>query len=232
MHWVFFCKVYLLFGWVGSLLPQAGFLQLLCRAAHCSPCHPQWFQSTGSGVVHRLCGSAGMRDLPSSEIPPVSPAMAGKFFITEPPGKPCSGFWTWHLSPGLKEAVRTVSEEGDSVAERGSAEDEEGQTLSHPGWWRRLWLVHSLSFVPESPGVPLLPESPQALQTLCCVLATHTTPVRKPPDSPPRASDRHISRLPGKVRQRRADFILHLFHLPPWFCAHSSFIQNSLFTLD
>ena len=122
-------------------------------------------QSTGSGVAHRLCGSAGMRDLPSSEIPPVSPAMVGRFFITEPPEKPCSGFWTWHLSPGLKEAVRTASEEGDSVAERGSAEDEEGQTLSHPGWWRRLWLVHSLSFVPESPGAPLLPESPQAQQT-------------------------------------------------------------------
>ena len=38
----------------------------------------------------------GMWDLPGSEIEPVSPAVAGGFFTTEPPGKPskaCIGRW-------------------------------------------------------------------------------------------------------------------------------------------
>ena len=38
----------------------------------------------------------GMWDLPGSEIEPVSPALAGRFFTTEPPGKPskaCIGRW-------------------------------------------------------------------------------------------------------------------------------------------
>ena len=31
----------------------------------------------------------GMWDLPRSGIEPLSPALAGRFYITEPPGKPC-----------------------------------------------------------------------------------------------------------------------------------------------
>ena len=31
-------------------------------------------------------------DLPNPEIKPASPALAGRFFTTEPPGKPCSYF--------------------------------------------------------------------------------------------------------------------------------------------
>ena len=42
-----------------------------------------WLQSTGSViVVHSIW------DLPGSEIEPVSLALTGRFFTTEPPGKP------------------------------------------------------------------------------------------------------------------------------------------------
>ena len=50
-------------------------------------------------VEHRLsnCGTQaqllhGMWDLPRSGIEPVSPALAGGFFTTEPPGKPSHFF--------------------------------------------------------------------------------------------------------------------------------------------
>ena len=39
------------------------------------------------------CLLCGMRDLPRSGIEPVSPALAGEFFTTEPPGKP----WTFSM---------------------------------------------------------------------------------------------------------------------------------------
>ena len=93
--------------------PQA-FLQLwrvgtsLCysaQASHCGGSHVTenklqgfWasvgvvprLQSTGSiVVVHRLSCSAASRRLPGLGIEPVSPALAGRFFTTEPPGKPC-----------------------------------------------------------------------------------------------------------------------------------------------
>ena len=37
--------------------------------------------------------SQGMWDLPGSGIEPVSPALAGRFFTTEPPGKPAHCSW-------------------------------------------------------------------------------------------------------------------------------------------
>ena len=57
-------------------------------------------------VEHRLqtrrvsnCGSRaqllrGMRDLPRPGLEPVSPALAGRFSTTAPPGKPCNTFKT------------------------------------------------------------------------------------------------------------------------------------------
>ena len=56
--------------------------------------------SCGSRALeHRLsgCGAqayllCGMRDLPGSGIEPVSPALAGSFFTTEPPRKPEGAF--------------------------------------------------------------------------------------------------------------------------------------------
>ena len=38
-------------------------------------------------VAHRLPCSAALWDLPGSRIRPVSPALADRFFTTEPPGK-------------------------------------------------------------------------------------------------------------------------------------------------
>ena len=50
--------------------------------------------STGSAVmVHRISCSAAMWDLPGSGIEPVSPALAGRFFTTEPPEKPLIIFY-------------------------------------------------------------------------------------------------------------------------------------------
>ena len=46
-------------------------------------------QSAGSGVVARgLLGAHGMWDLLRSGTEPVSPALAGSFSTTGPPGKP------------------------------------------------------------------------------------------------------------------------------------------------
>ena len=36
-----------------------------------------------------------MWDLPGPGLEPVSPALAGRFVITAPPGKPRSSFWRW-----------------------------------------------------------------------------------------------------------------------------------------
>ena len=45
--------------------------------------------STGSILVaYRLCCSTAMWDPPGSRIEAMSPALAGRFFTTEPPGKP------------------------------------------------------------------------------------------------------------------------------------------------
>ena len=37
----------------------------------------------------------GMWDLPGSGIEPLSPALAGGFFTTEPPGEPCVQVFLW-----------------------------------------------------------------------------------------------------------------------------------------
>ena len=43
------------------------------------------------------CFSA--RDLPGSGVQPMSPALAGGFFTTEPPGKPKKCFWIMYHMP-------------------------------------------------------------------------------------------------------------------------------------
>ena len=57
------------------------------------------FSCSSQALEHRLnsCGTqalvlCGMWDLPDPGIKPVSPALAGRFFTTEPPGKP-PGTW-------------------------------------------------------------------------------------------------------------------------------------------
>ena len=98
---VFFFFLFLfIFGCVGSTFLCEGFLQLqqagatLHRGARASYCR-------GLSVAeHRLqtrrltnCGSRaqllrGMWDLPRPGLEPVSPALAGRFSTTAPPGKP------------------------------------------------------------------------------------------------------------------------------------------------
>ena len=95
------------FGCVGSSLLRAGFLQLrgagatlhcAARASHCggfSCCGAQVLGAGASIVVARRLSSCGARalllrgmwDLPGPGIEPVSPALAGGFLTTAPPGK-------------------------------------------------------------------------------------------------------------------------------------------------
>ena len=84
-------------------LAAPGFLQLrqveatLCCSAVASVCFRAWAPGTQGSVVvaHRLssCGTraqllCGMWDLPGPGLAPVSPALAGGFLTTAPPGKP------------------------------------------------------------------------------------------------------------------------------------------------
>ena len=50
----------------------------------------------------RVLLPCGMWDLPKSEIEPESPALAGRFFTTDPPGKsPNAGYLSIILNAGL-----------------------------------------------------------------------------------------------------------------------------------
>ena len=78
-------------------------LTSICCACVCSLSHSRLFV-TPLTVAHQVPLSLGFskreywtglpfpppEDLPDSEIEPISPALAGGFFITEPPGKPLS----------------------------------------------------------------------------------------------------------------------------------------------
>ena len=97
-----------IFGCTGSLLLHVGFLYLwragatLCCSAwasHCggfSCCRARALGTWASVVVARRlssCGAwalllCGMWDLPGPGLEPVSPALAGGFLTTAPPGKP------------------------------------------------------------------------------------------------------------------------------------------------
>ena len=56
-------------------------------------------------------------DLPDSWINPVSPALAGGFFITEPPGKPTSkdgeGLWRWGEVLGVRQVQGCIVLQGE-----------------------------------------------------------------------------------------------------------------------
>ena len=107
-HNSFFKFIYLfLFGCVVSSLLRTGFLQLqragptLCcsvRASHCSGfscCGARALGARASVVVERRLSSCGARaqllcgmwDLLRPGIDPMSPALAGGFLTTAPPGK-------------------------------------------------------------------------------------------------------------------------------------------------
>ena len=100
------------FGRVGSQLLHVGFLQLRqagttlrcsAQASHCGgiSCCGVWALGAQASVVAACalssCGSRpqllqGMWDLPRPGIEPVSPALAGRFLTTVPPGKSCPFF--------------------------------------------------------------------------------------------------------------------------------------------
>ena len=103
--------IYLFILAVLGLLPCAGFLQLWragatlhcsARASHCdgfSCCRARGLGARASVVVACGLSSCGSRaqllhsmwDLPGPGLEPVSPALAGGFLTTAPPGKsPCS----------------------------------------------------------------------------------------------------------------------------------------------
>ena len=76
--------------WVCGLL-SGGFF---CEAPALE--HMGFSSCVSQALEHRLnsCGSwaelpHGMRDLPGSGTEPISPALAGGFFTSEPSGKPC-----------------------------------------------------------------------------------------------------------------------------------------------
>ena len=53
---------------------------------------------TGSAIVaNGLSFPQGMWDLPGSGVEPASPALAGRFFATEPPGKPLTFIFNYSL---------------------------------------------------------------------------------------------------------------------------------------
>ena len=88
---------------------------LLLLQSTCSRC--VGFSSSDSQVLGHRLNSCGARDqllrgtwnLPRSGIQPVSPALAGRFFTTEPPGKPSAllfkGRWIQTFGEGRGKPV-------------------------------------------------------------------------------------------------------------------------------
>ena len=99
--WLFFFNLFFIYGCVGSSFLCEGFL------SSCGKWGPLFIAVRGPLTIaaslvaeHRLqtrrlssCGARaqllrGMRDLPRPGLKPVSPALAGRFSTTAPPGKP------------------------------------------------------------------------------------------------------------------------------------------------
>ena len=71
--------------WLWSVGFRAGGLRRSQHVSSAGAAPGHW--SAGSVVVHGL-SCCSLWDLPGSGIKPASPALAGRFFTTEPPGKP------------------------------------------------------------------------------------------------------------------------------------------------
>lgn len=114
------------------------------------------------------------------------------------------------------------------MATKGPAEGEEGQTLPHPGYWRRDWLCHPPKVKPLVSRRPMPSRKPSPWQSLCCARQMQgTMPTATQPSFPPLhlQATGLFQGCPAKCGQRRVDFILHSFHLPPWFCV--AFVTHS-----
>ena len=94
----------MIFGCVGSSFLRKGFSLVAASGGHSSSrcaglslSRPLLLRSTGSRragsvvVAHGARLLRGMRDLPRPGLEPVSPASAGRFSTTVPPGKPEEG---------------------------------------------------------------------------------------------------------------------------------------------
>ena len=97
LHWAFSsCGKWGLFSSCG--VQASHWWLLLLQSTASRVCGFQQLQHTGSAVAalklqSSSCGilaylPLGMWDLPGPGIKPTSPALAGRFFTTEPPGKP------------------------------------------------------------------------------------------------------------------------------------------------
>ena len=68
------------------------------------------FSRCGSWALEHRRNSCGTWALPESGIESVSPALAGKFFTTEPPGKPlCRILYSFHLPVKCKVMYRQTA---------------------------------------------------------------------------------------------------------------------------
>ena len=82
----------------GSGFSSQGLLLLQSRGSRClvSAVMAPGLESSGTAIVERGFSCPGVWNLPRLGTEPVSPALAGGFFTTEPPGRR-----QWHPTPGL-----------------------------------------------------------------------------------------------------------------------------------
>ena len=108
---LFYLFIYLFFGCIESLLPCVGFLKLSRVGDYpsmwCTGFSLRWLlllRSTGSRRAgFSSCGTRaqslrGTWDPPRPGLKPVSPALAGRFLTTAPPGKPLQRCLKWRLN--------------------------------------------------------------------------------------------------------------------------------------
>ena len=100
---------------------------------------------------------------------------------------------------------------------------------------KRLWLVHLAEFHPLVPRTPTPSRKPSSPADPLPGAGHTQDTIPMPPNSPPTLPPLHLQvtgmfqGCPAVYSPRRVDFILHLFHLPPWFCA--PFVFHSEFSL-
>ena len=106
---IYFLKIYLfylfIFVCIGSSLWCAGFSSRWPLLLQSTGCRHTGFSSCGSRAPERRLGSCGARaqllrgmwDPPGPGLEPVSPASAGRFSTTAPPGKPSKSIFFFNI---------------------------------------------------------------------------------------------------------------------------------------
>ena len=80
-------------------------------------------------------------DLPDPRIEPTSPALAGEFFTTEPPGKPPPNPWRANY---YNPAMPGFERQETPILRVTGSDDKMGQSCSHSGLSRAMSLAMSL----------------------------------------------------------------------------------------